>query len=97
MSLAPRNSIRQIDGVWDDLTWRAAGRTVTLDDIEHVILRPTFKEPRIHFAINCASVSCPPLRSEPYAAVRLEDQLEDSSREFLASELAVRVDGTRFE
>ena len=93
-SLAPRNSIRQIDGVWDHLTWQAAGRTVTLDDIEHVILRPTFKEPRIHFAINCASVSCPPLRSEPYVPVRLEDQLEDSSRQFLASELAVRVDGT---
>jgi len=40
LSLYPRNSIRQIDGVWTDIKWRAAGRTVTLDDIEHRILRP---------------------------------------------------------
>jgi hypothetical protein len=60
-SLHPRNSIRQIDGVWTSLAWKAAGRTVTLDDIEHRILRPTFREPLVHFAVNCASVSCPPL------------------------------------
>ncbi len=65
-TLQPRNSIRQIDGVWTTLTWRAAGRTVTLDDIEHRILRPEFKEPRVHFAVNCASVGCPPLAAEPY-------------------------------
>ncbi len=92
-NLTPRNSIKQIDGVWDALTWQAAGRRVTLDDIEHVILRPTFEEPRIHFAVNCASISCPPLRTEPYVASNLDAQLDDSARQFLASELALRVDG----
>src|SRR5438093_9188670 len=44
-SRAPRNSIRQIDGVWTKLKWKAAGREVTLDEIEHGILRPTFRDP----------------------------------------------------
>lgn len=68
LTLQPRNSIRQIDGVWTTLKWRAAGRTVTLDDIEHRIVRPEFKDARIHFAVNCASIGCPPLAAEPYRA-----------------------------
>ncbi len=81
----PRNSIRQIDGVWTRLTWQAGGRTVTLDDIEHRILRPVFADARIHFAINCASVSCPPLLGEPYRPETLETQLDDAARRYLAS------------
>ena len=91
-TLGPRNSIRQIAGVWDRLTWRVAGRHVTLDDIEHRILRPEFKEPRIHFAVNCASVGCPPLRSEPYRASSLGAQLDANARSYLASPQGLRVD-----
>lgn len=89
----PRSSIRQIDGVWDQLPWRAAGRRVTLDQIEHEILRPTFAEPRIHFAINCASISCPPLWLEPYRADQLDAQLEDAARRYLASPEGLQLDG----
>ena len=96
-SLAPGNSIRQIDGVWTRLTWRAAGRAVTLDHIEHEILRPAFNDPRVHFAINCASRSCPPIRSEPYAADRLESQLDDSARRYLASPFGLQIDGSRLK
>ena len=64
----PRNSIRQIRGVWTTPRWRAAGRSVSLDDIEHHVLRPGFQDARIHFAVNCASVSCPSLAAEPYRA-----------------------------
>ena len=85
-TLQPRNSIRQIDGVWTTLTWRAAGRTLTLDDIEHRILRPEFKEPRVHFAVNCASVGCPPLAAEPYRRATLDAQLDEAARRYLASE-----------
>jgi len=92
LTLYPRNSIRQIDGVWSDLKWQAAGRTVTLDDIEHRILRPTFKDARIHFAVNCASVSCPPLAAEPYRADTLDAQLDEAGRRFLASSEGVRVE-----
>lgn len=93
LSLSPRNSIRQIDGVWTTLRWNAAGRTVTLDDIEHKVLRPLFQEPRIHTAINCASVGCPPLAVEPYVAARLDQQLDAAARRYLASPRGLVVDG----
>jgi len=79
--------------VWTDLKWQAAGRTVTLDDIEHAVLRPTFKDARIHFAVNCASISCPPLAAEPYRPATLDAQLDAAARVFLASSEGVRVDG----
>ena len=93
LSLQPRNSIRQIDGVWTDLRFRAASRDVSLDDIEHRILRPGFQDARVHFAINCASVSCPPLREEPYVATKLDVQLDDAARRYVESPLGLRVDG----
>lgn len=93
-TLQPRNSIRQIDGVWTRLTWRAAGRPVTLDDIEHRILRPEFKEPRVHFAINCASVGCPPLAAEPYLAGTLDAQLDAAARRYLSGERGLKIEGS---
>src|SRR5207249_4265078 len=72
---------------------RAAGRTLTLDDIEHRILRPQFKEPRVHFAVNCASVGCPPLAADPYRAATLDTQLDEAARRYLASERGLKVDG----
>ena len=92
-SVYPRNSIRQIDGVWDEITWQVGGRTLTLDEIEHRILRPRFNEPLIHFAINCAAVSCPPLRDEPYRADTLVAQLADSTRKALARQNWLQLDG----
>jgi hypothetical protein len=76
------------------LSWRVAGRQVTLDDIEHRILRPEFKEPRIHFAVNGASVGCAPLRNEPYLASTIRTQLDDNARSYLASSLGLQIDGT---
>jgi hypothetical protein len=58
-------------------------RVVTLDHIEHDILRPRFKDPRVHFAINCASISCPPLLDEPYDGTRLERQLDLVTKRFV--------------
>ena len=61
------------------------GARRSLDDIEHELLRgaPDFAEPRIHFAVNCASLGCPALRPEAYVAERLEAQLADQTRRFL--------------
>ena len=66
---------------------------MTLDDIEHKILRPEFKEPRVHFAINCASVGCPPLAGEPYRAATLDAQLDAATRRYLASPQGLRIEG----
>ena len=62
------------------------GRTASLDGIEHGMLRKkgAYDEPRVHFALNCASVGCPMLREEAYTGARLEAQLEDQARRFLA-------------
>jgi hypothetical protein len=59
------------------------GRELTLNDIENEIIRPEFAEPRIHFALNCAAVSCPPLRVGAYVGSRLDAQLEEQTRAFL--------------
>lgn len=69
----------------------------TLDQIEHEILRPRFKDPRVHFAVNCASKSCPPLRSEPYEGAKLQAQLDDAARGFINSpEGALVKDGALY-
>jgi hypothetical protein len=92
-SFYPRNSIRQIDGVWDKLQFQAVGKTVTLEEIEHEILRTQFNEPRIHFAIACASLGCPDLRSEAYKAGKINEQLEIASTEFINNpQKGVRID-----
>jgi hypothetical protein len=59
-----------------------AGKKRTPDEIEHQILRPQFRDPRIHFTIVCASTSCPKLRPEAYVPERLEQQLDDAARAF---------------
>src|SRR5581483_11295941 len=71
--------------IWKRKVGRIAGRELALDDIEHGILRAKFDEPRLHFAIVCASLSCPDLRPEPYDAARLDVQLDDQARSFLAN------------
>lgn len=68
--------------VWDKPAGSLGDETVSLGQVEHKILRP-MGEPRIHLAIVCASVSCPDLRNEPYIAAKLNDQLDDQSRQFL--------------
>lgn len=79
----PKNSIRQIDGAWTD-AHVVASQKVSLDDIENKILRPTFKDPRVHAAINCASRGCPPLRAEAFTGAQLQTQLDDNMKKFLA-------------
>jgi len=64
---------------WKDARWRVGGRTLSLDALENEVLRREFDEPRIHFAINCASVGCPPLRAEAYVGPRIEQQLQQQA------------------
>lgn len=81
--------------VWKREAGVVGGERVTLDDIEHRRLR-ALGEPRVHFAIVCASLSCPDLRDEPYRAATLDAQLDDQARRFLANPgKGLREDGTR--
>jgi hypothetical protein len=83
----PVESIMKINGgkPWDLplFTPHGAGTAITLNHIEHDIVRKQFDEPRIHFVLVCAAISCPPLISEPYEASKLEAQLERQTRAFL--------------
>jgi hypothetical protein len=79
---------------WKRKLCRINGDIITLDDIEHNILRPQFRDPRVHFAINCASASCPPLRSEPYVGESLNEQLDDAVEKFINNPQRNRMEGT---
>lgn len=73
------------------------GRKSSLDDIEHGLLRKKYREPRVHFALNCASVGCPMLREEAYLGDRLEAQLEEQALRFLSDRSRNRFAGGKLE
>ena len=96
---SPLESIRDAGSlfspVWKMPVGTLGGKPVTLDEIEHAILRP-MGEPRIHFAIVCASLSCPNLRPEAFTAARLEEQLQAQTQAFLDNaSKGLTLDGTR--
>jgi hypothetical protein len=82
--LGPANPIIFVNTVWDKKFFSIGGKEMTLNTIEHKILRKKFNDARMHFAINCASYSCPKLRSEAYEANKLDAQLTDQAKDFLA-------------
>ena len=88
----PQNSIRRIPGVWDKLKFEVISQEMTLEDIEHNTLRAKFDEPRIHMALVCAALGCPPLRNEPYQGNKLDEQLDDQSKNFLSNPLKLKID-----
>ncbi len=81
----PDNSILMVPGRWKGNFYPLAGRERSLDAIEHEILRKDFDEPRIHFAIVCASIGCPFLRREAYRGAVIETQLEEQAQRYFAS------------
>lgn len=87
-------SIRDTDKPWDTARYKVGGHTVSLNDLEHGLLRPVFKDPRVHFAVNCASIGCPPLRDHAWSGVDLEAQLAEAARGFARNPRYVaKVDG----
>ena len=88
-----KTAFLKLKGPWSESLAKVGGKLYTLDDIEHKIIRPTYKEPRIHFALVCAAMGCPPLRSEAYTGAKLNTQLEDQGAIFIAKSPAKnRVD-----
>lgn len=87
-----KKSIRDIPGVWKSRKFQVAGSSKTLDNIEHDTIRKDFDEPRIHAALVCAAMSCPPLRNEPYFAKQLDRQLDDQVNDFIANSQGLKID-----
>jgi hypothetical protein len=73
-----------VNTAWDKKFINIAGETYDLNNIEHGIIRKCFDEPRIHFALVCAAMSCPRLRNEAYTAEKLELQLTQAAKDFLS-------------
>lgn len=92
----PVKSIKNIGGLFRSpfrlLSVRLFGERKSLDHVEHELLRANYREPRVHFALVCAARSCPPLRSEAYVAARLDNQLDEQGRAFLAKRESNRFD-----
>lgn len=99
----PSDTIRDIDispGLFADGPWGAklvtvAGVSLSLDNIEHDILRVNWHDPRVHYAVNCASVGCPNLARDAYRGAALDAQLDAAARAYVASPRGVRFDGGR--
>ena len=79
-------------GPWDDKLITVAGEEITLNDIEHRILRPVFRDHRIHYAVNCASISCPNLVAEAYTRENTERLLSENERDYINHERGLRFD-----
>jgi hypothetical protein len=92
----PKGSIRELSKglnpleIFNRVAMGLDDKPTSLNDLEKR-LRDEFKDPRVHFALNCASRSCPPIRPEPYVAAKLDAQLDDAARSYLASPGAVEV------
>jgi len=86
------HSIRHIKGIWTDYKFMVMDEEFTLREIQQRFFRKEFEEPRIYFAISYASLSSPPLRSEPYYGYKLSQQLEDQTKRFLSSGRALKID-----
>lgn len=90
----PVTSIMQIGSVdgkgpWDDPSFETATRTLTLNDIEHGILRKQFSDERVHYAVNCASLGCPNLSPVAFTANNMEQQLQAGAKQFINSSKGV--------
>lgn len=99
MEAYPVATIRDIDispglfsnGPWGKKLIKVEGLSLSLDDIEHEILRKVFKDPRVHYAVNCASVGCPNLQKEAFVSARLNAQLDQAAKDYINSDRGVRI------
>jgi hypothetical protein len=84
---------------WKKRFIKLLGKTRSLDEIEHQLIRGSgrYNDPRIHFAVNCASIGCPALRAEAYVGDRIDQQLQDQTKQFLADPSRNRVKNGRLE
>ena len=98
----PVDSIRSIKsnfldfkGPWNDKSLMVEGETLSLDNIENRIVRPLFDDPRIHYALNCAAIGCPNLRSQAYKSAGLNAVLDAQARAFINNPRAIHIEEGR--
>lgn len=82
---------RQFSGPWRTRLVTIEGRRMSLDDIEHETMRPTFRDPRVHYAVNCASIGCPNIWPHAWRAATLERELDAAAEAFVNHPRGVTV------
>ena len=87
----PIRSVKDVDGFFDGVQHRVAGRQRTLDEIENRIVRPRFEDARVHVALNCGAVSCPPLHPRAFRESNLDRTLDRLARSWIGSGRHVRI------
>ena len=94
----PVKSIRDVDissglldGPWDRKLLEVLGEPISLNDIEHRILRPIWRDPRIHYAVNCASIGCPNLQPVAFTGVNADTLLDKAAREYVNHRRGARI------
>jgi len=99
LSEYPVESIKDIGNFfrspWSKDVFFLFGKPITLNNLEHDIIRKQFNEPRIHLALVCAAKGCPPLRSESYTAEKLNEQLDNQAKIYLSSSKGLVIDEQR--
>ena len=80
-----KTSGKKVETIWDEQFISISGKNYSLNDIEHKILRTEFNEPRIHFAVVCASLSCPELLNEAFEGETIDKQLNQQAIRFLSN------------
>ncbi|MDF1580182.1 MAG: DUF547 domain-containing protein [Desulfuromonadales bacterium] len=99
----PVKSIRDIDispgwfnnGPWDAKLLTIEGEKLSLNDIEHRILRPIWQDNRVHYAVNCASLGCPNLQAEPFTVENQEELLDQAARDYINHRRGMKVVGDK--
>lgn len=84
-----------VKGPWNNKRVTVNGKALSLDDIEHAIIRPIYAEPRIHYGVNCASIGCPNLQKTAYVGATLDADLTKAAREFVNNPRGVNVERNR--
>lgn len=84
-------SIKDISKPWDTVRWTLGGAEISLNQLEHGLIRPIYRDSRIHFAVNCASIGCPPLAPWPYTGAELDAQLDTAAGRTLQDDRYARV------
>jgi len=92
----PPRSLRQVPDVWEAFKFKVAGKDVSLDDMEHNIIR-TFNDPRMHFAVVCGAKSCPQLKPEAYVATTLNADLDAAAKRYMSDPANVQYDAKKKE
>ena len=88
----PLDSIRDISSPWTTERYEVGGHTLSLDGIEHNLIRPLFLDPRIHFAVNCAAIDCPHLAEFAFTGDKIDEQLRERTEAILSNEKFLRVE-----